>query len=175
MSIRMSLLALSALGLSACDGVPLRTAERQAACCCDHCPTTAAPAPAPRKAETPHRPPAARVYRVHSPPRPARESRYSGYSRSEEGRYEDRYAGRGRAYVGVSAQESETSSERYSYSQSSSGYAYGGAVAAGGYGYGYSGAGPCCVGHPAPYPYPRYHGASTGPDGYLTWPGKVED
>ena len=50
MSARLSLLALSTLLLSACDGNPLQTDARQTACCCDHCPTSAAPAGKPGRA-----------------------------------------------------------------------------------------------------------------------------
>ena len=37
-------LGVLALALTACDGDPMRIAARQTACCCDHCPTSAAPA-----------------------------------------------------------------------------------------------------------------------------------
>jgi len=179
MSVRLTLLALSTLVLSACDGNPLQTAARET-CCCDRCPTSAAPAaPAakPAKARPVETRTAARTVRVRHERRVERDYVYretvsSGYG----GRY-------GATYAGGSVQQTAG----YGYSGSSSGYAYGSA-SGGGYGYAPV-AGPCCAGGgpvPAPSPccapggqggphYRGYRSASTDRDGYLTWPGKVED
>jgi len=130
------------------------------------------------------------------------ERRYYASERSDEvlagGDYGRRYAGG----ASVSVTESETSSERYRYSESterygsrggaaygggSSGYAYGaasssssgsayGSESGGGYAQGYvrddrygaRGEGRPPRGRP-------YHLAGKDRDGYLTWPGKVED
>lgn len=171
MSVRLTLLALSTLGLSACDSSALLTPARQAACCCDHCPTTAAPAATPTRtvrAEASRDRPStgARTYRVRTEPVVVRETRIYGqdaYDEGLSGGYGGRYGARGGASAGasVSVQESEFSSSRYSYSESSGGYAYGGAATAGG---------------PQPQqPYVRYKSASTTPGGWLEWPGKVQD
>lgn len=180
MSVRLTLLALSSLALSACDGNPLQTVARQTACCCDHCPTTAAPAATPTpaaRAEAPRQRASgsARTYHVRTEPAAVRETRAFGYRASDEGLsggYGGRYGARGgsSAGVSVSVQESETSSERYRYSESSSGYAYG--SASGGYAYG---GGAAAGGPPPQQPYVRYKSASTTPGGWLEWPGKVED
>ena len=174
MSARLSLLALPALLLlGACDGNPLQTAAGKADCCCNHCPTSAAPAASPgsptraggvTRAATGGE---ARTYRVRTPP-VVTGGGYR-YESTETGGYGGRYGARGgRAYggVSVSVSESESSSSRYSYSESSSGYAGGGA-----YGYGPGGA---RVSSDPPH-YPGYRAAQTDRDGYLTWPGKVED
>ena len=179
MSVRLTLLALSTLALSACDGNPLQTAAHET-CCCDRCPTSAAPAaPAakPAKARPVETRTAARTVRVRHERRVERDYVYretvsSGYG----GRY-------GATYAGGSVQQTAG----YAYSESASGYAYGSA-SGGGYGYAPV-AGPCCAGGapvPAPSPccapggqggphYRGYRSASTDRDGYLTWPGKVED
>jgi hypothetical protein len=47
MFARLTLLAATTLLLSACDGNPLQTAA-QKACCCNHCPDSAAPAATPK-------------------------------------------------------------------------------------------------------------------------------
>ncbi|MDO8297352.1 MAG: hypothetical protein Q7T19_13050 [Caulobacter sp.] len=169
MPVRLSLLALAALLLSACDGNPLQTASRQA-CCCDRCPTTAAPAapPAgPAKAVAPARRTEARVHRARTPSRPVRESRAYGYERAGEGGYGGRYGARGGVYGGtrVSVQETESVTTGYSYSESSSGYAYG--AVGGGY--------PCPTGCRDRRYAGGHPGARTDAEGYLTWPGKVED
>ena len=90
MSVRLTLLAFSTLVLSACDGNPLQTAARQTACCCDHCPTTAAPAAAPgptASAEAPRQRASggARTWRVRTEPVVTSESRAYGYRSSDEG------------------------------------------------------------------------------------------
>lgn len=121
------------------------------------------------------------------------ERRYYASERADEtlagGDYGRRYAGGS----SVSVTESETSSERYRYSESterygarggaayggSSGYAYGSSSSSsssGGYAEGYGrddrygarGEGRPTRGRP-------YHLAGKDRDGYLTWPGKVED
>lgn len=178
MSARLSLLALPALPLlGACDGNPLQTAAQKADCCCDRCPTTAAPAatPAkPTKAGGVTRAVAtggeARTWRTRGGPVVTTEGGYVSYESSGGGRYGAR--GGGGAYGGVSASvtESGTSSSRYSYSESSSAYAYG---SGGGGAYGY-GAGGARVSSDPPR-YPGYRAAQTDREGYLTWPGKVED
>lgn len=179
MSVRLSLLALAALLLSACDGNPLQTASRQA-CCCDRCPTTAAPAapPAgPAKAVVPAARTVARVHRARTAPRAVRESGGYGYGYERTGGYGGRYGARGGGYVGtsVSVQETDSATARYSYSESSSGYAYGSAT--GGYAYGAAGGAgyPCPTGCRDPRYASGYRGAHTDAEGYLTWPGKVED
>ena len=168
MSARLSLLALPALLLlGACDGNPLQTAAGKADCCCDRCPTAAAPtAPAsPTKAGGVTRTVAgggeARTYRARTPPAVAGGG-YRYESRETSG-YGGRYGARGgQVYGGVSVSvtESETTSSRYSYSESSSAYGY----SQGGYAYGAGGRSG-----------PGYRGAQTDHEGYLTWPGKVED
>ena len=184
MSPRLSLLALPALLLlGACDGNPLQTAARTADCCCSHCPATAAPAPAPggptragggTRAATGGQ---ARTYRVRTPP-VVTGGGYR-YESTEASGYGGRYGARGgRAYGGVSVSvtDSESSSSRYSYSESSSGYG----SSSGGYAYGSSGGvygygpGGARVSSDPPH-YPGYRGAQTDNEGYLTWPGKVED
>lgn len=180
MSVRLTLLAFSTLALTACDGNPLQTVARQTACCCDHCPTTAAPTAAATptaRAEAPRERASggARTYRVRTEPRVVRETRAYGYQTSDEGvsgGYGGRYGARGgyAAGVSVSVQESESSSERYSYSESSGGYAYG--STSGGYAYG---GGAVAGGPPPQQPYVRYKSASTTPGGWLEWPGKVEN
>lgn len=179
MSVRLTLLAFSALALTACDGDPMRIAARQTACCCDHCPTSAAPAASPAataRAEAPRQRPSggALMYRVRA--EPVIVTRTGGYDdRASEdgfsGGYGGRYGARGSTAAGmsVSIQESESSSERYSYRESSSGYAYG--AASGGYA---AGGGMATTGAPQ-QPYVRYKSASTTPGGWLEWPGKVED
>lgn len=175
MSARLTLLALSTLVLGACDGNPLQAVSRQAACCCDHCPTAAAPgavAPAPHAEAPRERRETARVVRVRHEPAASRETRYYRYESSDEAvdgsRYGGRYGARGGGYAGVSVavQESESTTERYSYRESAEGYAYAGAA-------------PCCAGGAPGYPpqqgYTRYKSASTTPGGWLEWPGKVED
>lgn len=181
MSVRLTLLAMSALALTACDGNPLRTPVREAAC---HCPTTAAPAAAAptrtARAEAPRRQASgARLYRVRGEPVVVREGGSYSYRSSDEGLsggYGGRYGARGGGYtaggVSVSVQESESASSRYSYSESSSGYssASGGGMAytGGAVSGGYSPSGP-------QQPYVRYKSASTTPGGWLEWPGKVEN
>ena len=180
MSVRLTLLAMSAFALTACDGNPLQTPVREAAC---HCPTTAAPAAAAptrtARAEAPHRQSSgARLYRVRTEPVVIRDGGSYSYQTTDEGLsggYGGRYGARGGYRAGgvsVSVQESESASSRYSYSESSSSYgsvsgggmAYtGGAVSGGSY-------------PPGPQqPYVRYKSASTTPGGWLEWPGKVED
>lgn len=177
MSVRLTLLAMSALALTACDGNPLQTPVRQAAC---QCPTTAAPAgpatTAPTRtarAEAPRRQASgARLYRVRGEPVVVREGGSYSYRSSDEGLsggYGGRYGARGGGYtaggVSVSVQESESASSRYSYSESSSSYGSGGGMAYTGGAY-----------PPGPQqPYVRYKSASTTPGGWLEWPGKVED
>lgn len=169
MFVRLSLLSLAALLLGACDGDPLRTVSRQA-CCCDRCPTTAAPAAPPavpaKVAATPARP-VVRARRATS--RAVREVAVSRYERTGESGYGGRYGARGAAYVGtsVSFQETESATARYGYSESSSGYAYGSVAGGGGYA--------CPDGCRDPRYAGGYHGARTDRDGYLTWPDKVED
>ena len=160
MPVRLTLLALAALLLSACDGDPLRTASRQA-CCCDRCPAAAAPS-APAKAAVPVERTAPRVHRARTIPGPVRESRAYSYESAGEGGYGGRYGARGGVYVGtrVSVQETESATARYSYSES-----YG--AVGGGY--------PCSTGCRDQRHAGGYHGARTDAEGYLTWPGKVED
>ncbi len=170
MSARLSLLALPALLLlGACDGNPLQTAAGKADCCCDRCPTATAPtAPAsPTKAGGATRAVAtggeARTYRARTPPA-VTGGGYRYESRETSG-YGGRYGARGgQVYGGVSVSvtESEAASSRYSYSESSSGYAYGSSQGGYAYGAGVSSG-------------PGYRGAQTDHEGYLTWPGKVED
>lgn len=187
MSARLSLLALSTLLLSACDGNPLQTDARQTACCCDHCPTSAAPAGKPGRAASTGETTrvvasdsGAATYHRRTTPGVVRGVRYVRYESSEEGLAGGGYGGRygARGGVSVSVTESETASSRYSYSESSSGYAYGsgsasGGAYAGGGAYGY-GPGGVSVSSDPPH-YNSYPGARTDADGYLTWPGKVED
>lgn len=182
MSARPLLLALPALLLlGACDGNPLRTVAQKADCCCDRCPTTAAPAstPAkPTKAGGVTRAAAtggeARTWRTRGGPVVATGGGYVSYESSGGSTYGGRYGARGGGGVyggvSVSVSESETSSSRYSYSESSSAYAYG-SGGDGAYGYGPGGA----VASSTPPQHPGYRGAQTDRDGYLTWPGKVED
>lgn len=183
MSVRLSLLALATLALSACDG-QLPAPTRQAACCCRQCPTDAAPAAKGPAVTAETRPAAPAVggadrvaKRVRATPAVRRDVRAWRYATSSEdlsgGRYGGRYGG-----VSVSVSETESSSERYSYSESSSSYGSDSA-SGGGYAYGY---GSGYRGGPAdgrvsrdPPHHPGYHLASTDRDGYLTWPGKVED
>jgi len=189
MSVRLTLLALSTLVLSACDGNPLQTAARET-CCCDRCPTTAAPAatpPKPAKARPATPREAVRTVRV----------RYTAPVDRERGGYgyqETVTSGYGGRYGGGPVQQTGSASSGYSYSETSGGYAYGSA-SGGGYGYAPV-AGPCCAPVPPPTPccapvpppapccapggqggphYRGYRSASTDRDGYLTWPGKVED
>ena len=174
MSVRLTLLALSTLVLSACDGNPLQTAARDA-CCCDRCPTTAAPAaPAvkPAKATPPAARPPARTVRVRYDRAVVRgEGRYD-YRETVSSGYGGRYGASAAAYGATSVQQTASSSSSYSYSESSSGYASG-SGSAGGYVV-QGGGGPCCA--PGGQGGPRgYRSASTDRDGYLTWPGKVED
>ncbi len=173
MSVRLTLLAVSCLALTACDGNPFDTAARKVACAC---PTPAvAPAAAPVRAPRAVAPReratgGARTWRVRTEPVVVSESRAYGYASSDEGRsggYGGRYGARGgsSAGVSVSVQESESSSERYSYRESSSGYASGGYATGGGL---------AVTGAPQ-QPYVRYKSASTTPGGWLDWPGKVQD
>jgi hypothetical protein len=177
MSVRLSLLALATLALGACDGDPLGTPAqpRQVACCCDRCPAGAAPAtasPAVTSSASGERAVASRaVYRVRSAPRVRRESRYDSYESSGAGQYGGRYGARGGSYgrVSFSVEETSTSTERYSSSESSSGYAGGGA-----YGYGPRGPRDGRVSRDPPH-HRGYRLAGFDEDGYLTWPGKIED
>lgn len=173
MFTRLSLLAVSTLLLAACDGNPLQTAARKTACCCDRCPTAAAPAaapvavpPGPRPARAVATGERARTYRARTAETAAGRSRYARYESSETERSVGGYGGRygARGGVSVTASDTGTASSRYSYSESSSGYGYG--AAGGVYGYGAGG---------GQAPYGGHHGARTDADGYLTWPGKVED
>ena len=187
MSVRLTLLALSTLLLSACDGNPLQTLARQNACCCDHCPTTAAPAaakPAPTvQAHAPReRTTGGRVYRVRTEPVRVGEGGSYGSSQASEGYsgYGGRYGARSGGGVSVTVQDTATASSRYSYSESSSGYAY--SSSDGGYAYGSGGVAGGGYGYPPgamvssnPPQYNRYRSASTTPGGWLEWPGKVED
>ena len=188
MSARLSLLAISTLLLSACDGNPLQTAVQKTACCCNHCPAGAGPTakPAPRAPGAgPSRAVAtggaARLYRTRGGPVVTGDSGYMRYESSDQGYvsggYGGRYGARGGVGVSVSESESESASSRYSYSESSSSYGSG----SGGYGYGASGGGAYGYGPGGarissdPPHYPGYRGAQTDANGYLTWPGKVED
>lgn len=179
---QLTVLALPALLLlGACDGNPLRTAAPKADCCCSHCPGAAPPTatPAkPTKAGGVTRAVAtggeARTWRTRGGPVVTTGGGYVSYYSSEGGGYGGRYGARGgggRTYGGVSVSvtESESASSRYSYSESSSGYAYG--SGGGGYGYGPGGA---RVSSDPPH-HPGYRAAQTDREGYLTWPGKVED
>lgn len=177
MSARLCLLAATTLLLSACDGNPLQTAA-QKSCCCQHCPDSAAPAATP-KAPVARGGGAARTVAARGDAR----TRHAGGGRhgrypSTEVRYDEGsvsgYGGRygARGGVSVSVSQSESASSRYSYSESSSSYAYGGGMATGGGGYGYGPGGVPLGGAPH---YPGYRAAQTDQDGYLTWPGKVED
>ncbi|MDP1631046.1 MAG: hypothetical protein Q8L66_06470 [Caulobacter sp.] len=185
MSIRLPLIALAGLTLAACDGgLPRPGGAAPVACCCDQCPTTAAPA-TPTPAAVSDR--SGGVTRVADRTRKTwRASGGSGgyrYQRSGESRYGARYGGGyggrygagGQVYggVSVSVEETQTASERYSYSESSSGYGYSSA-SGGGYGYGYSdGSGGGYGGQgQGGHPYPP---AGVDQNGYLTWPGKVEN
>ncbi len=177
MSVRLTLLALSTLLLSACDGNPLQTAAREA-CCCDRCPTTAAPATPPASpAKARPMPPrdTARTHRVRYTTPAARDRDSYRYQETVTSGYGGRY---GATYAGGAVQPSGPASSGYSYSETSSGYGYAPV------------AGPCCVGGgrpvPAPGPccapggqggphYRGYRSAGTDRDGYLTWPGKVGD
>lgn len=190
MSARLFLLALSTLLLSACDGNPLQTAARQTACCCDRCPTSAAPADKP--GQTASAGGTTRVvatggetttYHRRAMPGGVGRAGYVRYASSEEslagGGYGGRYGAGGG--VSVSVTESESASSRYSYRESSSGYAYGSGSASGGayaggeaYGYGPGGPGGVRASSDPPH-YNSYPTAHTDADGYLTWPGKVED
>ncbi|MDP1739069.1 MAG: hypothetical protein Q8L23_16700 [Caulobacter sp.] len=183
MSVRLSLLTLATLALGACDGM-LPAPTQQAACCCRQCPADAAPAakgPAVSAEAGPTVQVAADrdrvVRRVRATPAVRRDSRVWRYETSSEdlsgGRYGGRYGG-----VSVSVSENESSSERYSYSESSSSYGSSSA-SGGGYAYGYGsgyrgGPGAGRVSRDPPH-HPGYHLAGTDRDGYLTWPGKVED
>lgn len=179
MSVRLPLLALATLALSACDG-RLPAPAQQAACCCKQCPADAAPvarAP-PATAEAGPTAPAVgggdRVARrVRATPAVRRDSRAWRYETSGEDLYGGRYGGR-YGGVSVSVEETETSSERYSYSESSSGY---GSSSASGGGYGYRSGGGYRDGRVSrePLHHPGYRLAGTDQHGYLTWPGKVED
>lgn len=174
MSARLSLLAISTLLLSACDGNPLQTAVQKTACCCNHCPAGAGPTakPAPRAPGAgPSRAVAtggaARLYRTRGGPVVTGDSGYKRYEPSGQGYVSGGYGARGG--VSVSVSESESASSRYSYSESSS--SYGSGSGGGAYGYGPGGA---RVSSDPPH-YPGYRGAQTDANGYLTWPGKVED
>jgi hypothetical protein len=195
MSVRLSVLAAAALCLSACDASVLQPQSRQAACCCAQCPmpaqtpaaTPAGPAKPTRTAETDGGGERAVVTRTTYRGRPAGRVRgtasYYRYESSEEGlagaRYGGRYGAHGRGGVVVSVEETETASSSYSYSESSSGYAYGstsggyayGSASGGAYGYGPGGA---RVSSDPPH-HPGYRLAGVDQNGYLTWPGKVED
>ena len=142
MSARLSLLAISTLLLSACDGNPLQTAVQKTACCCNHCPAGAGPTakPAPRAPGAgPSRAVAtggaARLYRTRGGPVVTGDSGYKRYEPSGQGYVSGGYGARGG--VSVSVSESESASSLYSYSESSSSYGSG----SGGYGYGASGGG----------------------------------
>lgn len=201
MSVRLSVLAATALGLSACDASVLQPQTRQAACCCAQCPMPAqTPAATPAKPAGPtriaeadgggeravvtrtvhHGQPAGRVHASTD---------YYRYESAEEGlaggRFGGRYGARGRGGVVVSVEETETASSSYSYSESSSGYAYG--SPSGGYAYGSAsggahtgggvyayGPGGARVSSDPPH-HPGYRLAGVDQNGYLTWPGKVED
>jgi hypothetical protein len=180
MSVRLSLLAVATLALSACDGT-LPAPAQQAACCCRQCPTDAAPA-AKGQPVTADAGPAVQAdaggervaaYRVRTGPRVRREGGSGRYEGSGEDLYGGRYGGR-YGGVSVSVEESESSSERYSYSESSSGY---GSSSASGGGYAYASGGGYRDGRVSrdPRHHPGYRLAGTDEDGYLTWPGKVED
>jgi len=177
MFARLTLLAATTLLLSACDGNPLQTAA-QKACCCNHCPYSAAPAATP-KAPAARGGGATRTVATRGDARTrhtggGRHERYQSTEVHYDGGSVSGYGGRygARGGVSVSVTESESSSSRYSYSESSSGYAYGGGVATGGGGYGYGPGGVQVSGAPH---YSGYRAAQTDQDGYLTWPGKVED
>lgn len=171
-------------------------------CCCKVCPTDAAPATkvaATGKTDSASASSTVRretVRVVRHQPAPVRRERaerryYASESSSETlagGRYGGRYGVSGRAVSGVSVsvEESETYSERRRYSESTSAYGsrgYGagssyesrsGSGYAEGYGRGdrYSGGRDSRGGRDHPRPY---HLAGTDREGYLTWPGKVED
>lgn len=175
MFVRLTLLALSAVALGACDGNPLRPTARQVAC---HCPATAA-APVDADRPTPASGPRARsagparTWRVRTEPVVVRDGRAYAYGTAYEetsSGYGGRYGARGAAGVSVAVQASESVSERYAYRESASGYAYGSAP--GGYG---TGAGMTTAVAAPQQPYVHYKSASTTPGGWLEWPGKVED
>lgn len=187
MSARLSLLALPALLLlGACDGNPLQAVPSQKTVC--NCPADAAPAatPAkPTKAGGVTRAVAtggeARTYRTRGGGRGGYASTgggYVSYESSGGGYSSSGYGGRygARGGVSVSVTETESSSSRYSATESSSSYGYssgGGVGYAGGGAYGYGPGG--AVASSTPPHYPGYRAAQTDRDGYLTWPGKVED
>jgi len=166
MSARFLLVAATATLLSGCDALaPLQLAS----CCCQACPTSAAPPAPPAVAPTAEAVPVEPAVdrRARTTARTRRQVRYAyaGSGESDLGAYG------GRRYVGVSASvsESESWSERRSYSESSSGYAYGSGLAVeaedgrGG-------------GPGRRHRHDRgYRLAGVDERGYLTWPGKVED
>lgn len=176
MSVRLSLLALAMLALSACDGT-LPAPTQQAACCCRQCPPDVAPAAKGPPATAVARPAAqpvggggrVTVYRVRTGVRGRREGGSRRYESAGEGLYGGRYGG-----VSVSVSETESASERYSYSESSSGY---GSSSASGGAYAYGSGGGYRDGRVSRDPphHPGYGLAGTDQHGYLTWPGKVED
>ncbi len=188
MSVRLSLLALATLALSACDGRLPSAPAQQAACCCKQCPADAAPPVAKAPAQTTETGRAASsggervtTTRVGAGPRVRRESRSWRYESSDEGLDGGRYGAR--SGMSVSVSETESSSERYSYSETSSVYGSG-SSSGGGYGYGSGGGyrdgrrgpgpGDGRVSRDPPH-HPGYRLAGIDEDGYLTWPGKVED
>jgi hypothetical protein len=198
MSVRVSLAALAALTLAGCT-LPVQPQQQAAACCCKaQCPTDAAPAAAGSgkatraaastgsSVSTDREVVATRV--VHRPRVAVRRERverryYAGERELSGGAYGGRYAG-----VSVSVSETESSSERYRYSESEerwgsrggSSYASGsssssGSASGSSAGYGRDGR----YGPPPAADHPRgrrdYALAGKDRDGYLTWPGKVED
>lgn len=196
MTVRLSLIAslsLAAVALAGCNfgkseqaPPPVAAASAKAPAC--DCPAGEAAAEtrkASLKATTTAS--AARPARVTRVAHRARGERFEqrtggGYyaERSEElagGPYHRRYAGG----AVVSVEESETSSERYRYREtgerwgSGSGYAYGSPSSSGGYAEGYGRDGGRYGPPPRPHHRRGYQLAGVDRDGYLTWPGKVED
>lgn len=181
MSVRVSLLAVATLALAGCNFS--KAPEEQAACDCKPAAAPAAKAVATAKtADVASTETVTRVVHRKTPAvrRERSERRYYSDSSSERdyagGAYGRRYAG-----VSVSVSETESSSERYRYSESeerygsASGSAYGSSS-----GYASTGGGSYAQGDgrygPPPRPRVRtYSLAGKDRDGYLTWPGKVED
>lgn len=176
MSVRLTLLAAATLALAGCD-YP-KPVDEQAACDCK--PAAAPAAKAKATVETAETATVTRVVHRRAPTvRRERSERYYASERSSSGyggAYGRRYAG-----VSVSVSETERSSERYSYSESEERYgsargaAYGSSSGYASTGGGYYAGGERRYGPPPPPRVRTYSLAGKDRDGYLTWPGKVED
>lgn len=183
MSVRVSLLAVATLALAGCNFS--KAPEEQAACDCKPAAAPAAKAVATAKAASTEATAATVTRVVHRKAPTVRRERSERRYYSDSSSERDYAGGYGRRYAGVSVSVSETesSSERYRYSESeerygsSRGSAYG---SSSGSGYASTGGGYYAQGDgrygPPPPPRGRpYHLAGKDRDGYLTWPGKVED